>query len=346
MTRSSSTTRNSATASTRCRSRLSPVRGWSSSTTARITNPGFRNGYTNTRVVENGTFLDHGPRGSAHRLLATTGSSTTEHERKKYDLPPQEEWRSPDDPVGLANTMTPDADWVTYEATLSTSADQISADRGLPRARVGGGRAALLPLRDGRTDRSTSTRSCRGGTRSRATSGTDVEIAVYYHPAHKWNVERMIESVKSSLDVLHGGLRAVPAPAGQHRRVPALQSFRAVVLDHHPVLGGHSLRQRPERRREPRHGLLRHRARGGASVVGAPGLRGVGQGRDLHGGELRAVLRAHGDGAGPRPRRDGEVPLVRAGPLPAGQVRKSARRSRRSCWPTTRTTSTTRRAAW
>ena len=47
-------------------------------------------------------------------------------------------------------------------------------------------------------------------------------------------------------------------------------------------------------------------------MVGPSGVRGVGQGRDLHGGELRSVLGAHGDGEGPRSGANGEVPLVRA----------------------------------
>ena len=165
---------------------------------ASITNPGFVNGYTNTRVVENGTFL------TADVVVPHIGyiadaELTDEHERKKHDLPPKEGWRSPDDAVGLGNTLTPDADWVTFEATLSTSADQTALTVGyLENEWEEDGRRYFHYVMDEPTLHFYPFMSGRYAvTRDR---WNDVEIAIYHHPKHTWNVERMIESVQASLD--------------------------------------------------------------------------------------------------------------------------------------------------
>ncbi|MFH1690803.1 MAG: M1 family aminopeptidase [Candidatus Eisenbacteria bacterium] len=177
---------------------LEPGEGMALSYDGSIVNRGFMNGYTNMRVVENGTFL------ATEHVVPHIGYSNslelqTEHERKKHDLPPKEEWRSPDDPVGLANTMTSDADWVTFEATLSTSADQTAITVGyLENEWEKDGRRYFHYVMDEPTLHFYPFMSGRYVVARERWN--DVEIAVYHHPGHKWNVDRMIESVSKSLE--------------------------------------------------------------------------------------------------------------------------------------------------
>jgi len=165
---------------------------------ARITNEGFVDGRSNTRVVENGTFLDNSHCVPIFGYLGDRELSDP-HERRKHGLPEREHMAPPDDIVARGNTFTVDADWITYEATLSTAEDQIAITAGnLEREWVDGGRRHFhyvmdtpmlhfFPVVSGRYEV------------ARAT-WNDVEIAVYHHPAHTYNVGRMIESIEQSLD--------------------------------------------------------------------------------------------------------------------------------------------------
>ena len=108
--------------------------------------------------------------------------------------------------------------------------------------------------------------------------------------------------------LLHDALLAVPAPAGAHPRVPALRALRAELRQHDPVLRIDRLHRRPARSRRHRLRLLRHRARGRAPVVGAPGDRRGRAGRDHARRVAVAVLGADGDGEGVRPRADAPLP--------------------------------------
>jgi len=101
--------------------------------------------------------------------------------------------------VGLGNTLTPDADWVTFEATLSTSADQTALTVGyLQDEWEEDGRRYFHYVMDEPTLHFYPFMSGRYAvTRDR---WNDVEIAVYHHAKHTWNVDRMIESIRASLD--------------------------------------------------------------------------------------------------------------------------------------------------
>jgi len=196
-----------------------------------ISNRGFRNGHTNTRVVENGTFLatEHVV---PHIGYADERELQSEHERKKHDLPEQEEWPAPDDPEGLVNTMTSDADWVTFEATVSTSEDQTALTVGyLEDEWEEDGRRYFHYVMDEPTLHFYPFMSGRYDVETDEWNG--VEIAVYHHPGHKWNVRRMLDSVKNSLEYYssaygpyqHRQLRIVEFPRYQS----FAQSFSTIV---------------------------------------------------------------------------------------------------------------------
>jgi ABC-type transport system involved in multi-copper enzyme maturation permease subunit len=190
--------------------------------TARITNPGFVNSRSNVRVVENGTFLDN-----THIVPSFGYWSEQElanaHERKKHDLPPKDEsMPAPDEPGAGDRIFIHDADWVNYEATLSTSPDQVAITAGyLENEWEEGGRRYFhytmdvpilhfYPFISGRYEVATG-------------SWNDVEIAVYHHPKHDMNVDRMIESIQHTLEYMsaefgpyqHRQLRIVEFPRYQ-----------------------------------------------------------------------------------------------------------------------------------
>ena len=81
-------------------------------------------------------------------------------------------------------------------------------------------------------------------TRSKRDRWNDVDLAVYYHPAHAYNVERMIDAMKASLDYFTDELQPVPVPAAPHPRVPGVRELRAGLRRHDPVLGRHRLHRR------------------------------------------------------------------------------------------------------
>ncbi len=164
---------------------------------ARIVNEGFVDGRSNTRVVENGTFLDNSHCVPVFGYMDDQELSNT-HERRKRGLPEHEDMAPPDDIIARGNTFSVDADWISYEATISTSPDQIAITTGdLEDEWVADGRryfhyemdAPMLhffPIVSGRYEVARD-------------AWNDIGIEIYYHPTHTYNVDRMIESVKQSL---------------------------------------------------------------------------------------------------------------------------------------------------
>ena len=112
---------------------------------------GFENNVTNTAVVENGTFVNSSVLpGLGYEPRAELSEDST---RRKYGLAPKERMASLDDQAARANNyISVDADWVDFEATVSTIADQIALAPGVSAARMDRGKPALLSLQDGRAD--------------------------------------------------------------------------------------------------------------------------------------------------------------------------------------------------
>ncbi len=198
---------------------------------ATITNPGFVNGHSNSRVVENGTFLD-----SSHLVpfigYASEEELENEHERKKYGLEKRPGLLAPDHPVAAENTFTMDADWINYEAVLSTSADQIAMTAGyVEREWEEDGRRYFHYRMDTPILHFFPVVSGRYVEKSETWNG--VKVAVYHHATHTWNVDRMLDSMKRSLDYYtevygpyqHRELRIVEFP----RYNSFAQSFATII---------------------------------------------------------------------------------------------------------------------
>jgi aminopeptidase N len=161
---------------------------------------GFRNTGNEMRVVDNGTFLDSGD--IAPGLGITDQAFLTDRaKRRKYKLQPAE-IRPPKLGTPGAdqfNYITHAADWVTSDITVTTDADQIP---------IAPGYTVSDTVQDGRrtvhfvTDREilpfVSVQSARYAVKTDRYKGID--LAVYYDPQHPYNVDRMIASMKLSLD--------------------------------------------------------------------------------------------------------------------------------------------------
>ena len=92
-----------------------------------------------------------------------------------------------------------DSDWVNVETTISTSADQIAVAPGaLMEKWSKEGRNYFKYKLDHPSLNFYSFISARYEV-ERSKAG-DVDVEVYYHPEHKWNVPRMSQSVKAALD--------------------------------------------------------------------------------------------------------------------------------------------------
>ena len=149
-------------------------------------------------VVGNGTFMNS-------QLIPQIGYNPEgelmdEGARERYGLPPRPRAASIHDPrARTRNFVSPDADWIAFEVTVSTSADQTAVAPGyLQREWRQGGRRFFRYRMDAPMLNFYAFLSARYNVRR--DRWRDVAVEVYHHPGHEYNVGRMIESVKASLD--------------------------------------------------------------------------------------------------------------------------------------------------
>lgn len=160
--------------------------------------PGFANAPTGTQLVGNGSFLNNFS--FPHFCYNEGAELQDENERRKHGLGPANRMAPRGDAAAHANNaLSCDADWVQFEATLSTSADQIALAPGyLEREWSEGGRRYFHYVQDTPILDFFSFQSARY--KVARDRWNDVALEVYHDPAHGWNVPRMIEASKHSLD--------------------------------------------------------------------------------------------------------------------------------------------------
>ena len=168
---------------------------------------GFGNAVSDVFLVENGSFMH------SMMIMPTIGYNPDlelgdDDSRRKEGLQPKERMQPPTDTSTLRNNyISLDSDWIEFEATVSTDLDQTALAPGyLQREWTENGRrlfhytmdtpilnfwAVVSARYDVKRDRWTPTGSA---------TGEPVDIAVFHHPDHTYNVDRMITSVKRSLD--------------------------------------------------------------------------------------------------------------------------------------------------
>ena len=149
-------------------------------------------------IIENGTFINNFSMFPS--LGYSTGGELTDNKtRKKHNLPPNNLRPHPSDSTALGNTyISKDSDWIDFEATVSTSEDQIAIAPGyLQKEWVEGGRRYFHYKMDSKILNFYAFNSARYEVKKEMWNGISLEI--YYHKPHDYNLDRMMKGMKASL---------------------------------------------------------------------------------------------------------------------------------------------------
>jgi ABC-type transport system involved in multi-copper enzyme maturation permease subunit len=178
---------------------------------------GFVNGGSNTDIVYNGTFINN-IRYFPHIGYTSDFELQDRNNRKKRGLPPKERMAAVNDSVARRNTyISHEADWVKFETTVSTSPEQIAISPGyLQREWTENGRRYFHYKMDAPILNFYSFLSANYAVKR--DKWNDVNIEIYYHAPHTYNLDKMIKSVKKSLDYFTANFSPY-----QHRQVRILE---------------------------------------------------------------------------------------------------------------------------
>jgi len=169
-----------------------------------IVERGFSASGAESAIVDNGTFLNN------FAVLPHFGYQqrrqlTDLNDRRKYGLPDVPRMAPIDDMAARANSyIGSDADWIDFETTVSTAPDQIALSPGyLVKEWIadvpGEGQRHFFHYKtDTKIIPFVSWLSARWAVKK--DRWNDIAIEVYYDPQHPYNVERMVEATKKSLD--------------------------------------------------------------------------------------------------------------------------------------------------
>ncbi|HEX2060108.1 MAG TPA: M1 family aminopeptidase [Thermoanaerobaculia bacterium] len=164
---------------------------------------GFVNGESNTNVVANGTFINS--MAYFPHLGYNSGVELQDrNDRRKHGLGPVERMKKPDDMKARMSNGLSDSDWLNLDTTVSTSPDQIAIAPGyLQREWTANGRryfhykttSPILGFWSYLSARYTVKRDFWT-----SPAGEKIPIEIYYDAKHPYNVDRMIDATKKSLD--------------------------------------------------------------------------------------------------------------------------------------------------
>lgn len=159
--------------------------------------PGFANEPAGEQLVHNGTFFNNGI--FPHFCYDQDRQLSDNNDRRKYGLGPAERLPKRDDAAAHGdNLISCDADWVHFEATLSTSADQIALAPGyLQKTWTQDGRRYFHYVQDTPILDFFSFQSARYKVARDNWHGVNLEV--YYDPQHPYNVDRILAAMKDAL---------------------------------------------------------------------------------------------------------------------------------------------------
>lgn len=164
--------------------------------------PGFTNAGAPMIALDNGTFVNS-------QLLPLIGYQegaelVRDRDRKKHGLAPKERMHDLDDAAARErNYISSDGDWIAFDATVTTSADQIALAPGyLQKEWTEGGRRHFHYVMDVPILNFYAFLSARYAVRRDAWHGPagEVPIEIYYQPGHEYDLDHMIAGVKDGLD--------------------------------------------------------------------------------------------------------------------------------------------------
>lgn len=164
---------------------------------------GFANNGKQNITHKNGTFFNNSRFPSMG--YDSNRELTSNKLRKKHHLKEKQVELKMDDKNGLKrNFITPDADFVSFEATLSTSIDQIAMAPGtLIKEWTKGDRKYYhyrMPIKMINFYAILSARYDIYKEKHQLASGKEIDISIYHHKGHKYNLKNMTRGVKQSLD--------------------------------------------------------------------------------------------------------------------------------------------------
>lgn len=168
--------------------------------TTTLAERGFPNSAPLMRIVANGSFLDNTEISPAIGMTRD-GLLKDRAKRRKHGLPADLRPPTLEDESGRQrHALRPDSDWVDAEITVTTDAEQTPIAPGYTVSdTVNGARRTVRFKPDAPINHFFSIQSGRYAVRT--DRWKDVDLAVYHHPAHAYNVERMLSVMKTSLEV-------------------------------------------------------------------------------------------------------------------------------------------------
>ena len=148
-------------------------------------------------VQDNGTFFNNGQ--FPQIGYQEDAELTLEKVREKYGLEPKEIMGDPNDPKALANTYISNfADWIDFEIKITTDADQIAMAPGkLIGETENNGRKTFHYKMDQKMLNFYNISSARYEVLK--DKWNDVELSIYYHKGHEYNLDRMMSALKDGL---------------------------------------------------------------------------------------------------------------------------------------------------
>ncbi|EAY24753.1 ABC transporter permease/M1 family aminopeptidase [Microscilla marina] len=163
---------------------------------------GFGNSSANNFLTYNGTFVNEQifPKIGYQPL----GELTSDDVRKKHGLEPHQRFpRINNLEARKNNALSNDADWINFEIKLSTAPDQIAIAPGyLQKEWKKNGRRYFHYKMDKPILNFYSILSARYAVKKdvwTSKEGKKVNLEIYYHPTHTYNLERMMQGMKKSL---------------------------------------------------------------------------------------------------------------------------------------------------
>lgn len=159
--------------------------------------PALSNSFDNTSIVDNGTFLNN----SIFPIIGYNADLeiSSNEDRKKEKLPKRKlSYAITDSSKYNNNYISNDADWIRFETTVSTVEDQIAIAPGyLQKEWKKDGRRYFHYKMDAPILNFYSYLSATYEVKR--DRWNDVNIEIYYHKGHEYNIDRMTNSIKESL---------------------------------------------------------------------------------------------------------------------------------------------------
>jgi len=182
---------------------------------------GFSENDHNNEVVANGTYIDNFPFQPEYYFpsIGFNRFKTVRDDqlRREHDLPPKPDLPALEDSLARKYTF---GGWVTFETTISTSADQIAIANGdlIDSWEKEGRRyyryASDVPLNNALVFLSGRYEVLRDSHRN-------IDIEIYYHKEHAYNIHRMVNGIKKSFDYCIENFGAYPYKSIKIVEVPS-----------------------------------------------------------------------------------------------------------------------------